>query len=403
MQRLFVLLAAATIALGCSSNDDPTAPADLVAVVVSSAGIGSGTVTAMPGSLDCEITDGVESGICAVSVPTGTAVTFHAQWSVGMQFGGWGDDCEPVHIAIECIVVANAPVSVTAAFVPAIRNDLLYLTGPPNIGELQRRYGGSNQVQPVLPAGTKVAEMAVDYDGTKVALVRRDDTGAYSVWTMKPDGSQLVPRLADEHSHRYPSYSPDGTRIAFMSTRASGAGDIWVANADGSNATNLTPELPGIATLDRSPVWSPDGTRIAFISNRTGFSALWMMNADGSNQVRVTSGVEGELEATWSPDSRTVAFTRGYPDQTLDIVVRDLVSGEETRIARAGTERHPAWSPDGSRIAFASNADGDFEIYTMNPAGGELARLTDNDVDDTMPVWLRARGPAPSVRRDVKR
>lgn len=399
MQRILGLLLAvvALTAVACS-DDDPSGPIELVAVVLSSNGIGSGAVTATPGNLDCDITDGAESGICAIAVPPGTSITFTAAPANGMAFAGWGDDCAAQHIAIECTIVASQPVSVTAAFVPAVRNDLLYLSGPANLGELRRRFGGSNQTHPVLPAGSVVFDVATNWDGNTVAIVRRDNIGLFSTWTMKPDGTNLVARLVSNDFHnRMPSFSPDGQRVAFMSTRESSGGDVWVANVDGTNAQNLTPELPGIVTADRNPVWSPDGTSIAFISSREGFSTLWLMNADGTNQRRVTTGIAGELEVTWSPDSRKVAFTRPVPGGESDIVIRDLMTGEELRIERAGHERYPAWSPDGSRIAFAWDTDGDYEIWTMAPDGTQLSRITDNEVADMYPVWLRARGPAPGM------
>ena len=47
----------------------------------------------------------------------------------------------------------------------------------------------------------------------------------------------------------------------------------------------------------------------------------------------------------------------------------------------------PAWSPDGTRIAFVGDRDGDWEIYVMNPDGTEVRQLTDNDGNDGEPAW----------------
>lgn len=393
VSSLTVLLAALLMA-ACSS-DSPSEPAELMAVVVSSAGIGNGTVTSTPPALNCTITDGIESGTCTMSVPIGTTVTLKAQFGPGWDFGGWGDDCESSHTAIECTLTANQPLSVTAAFIPANRNDLLFLVGPNNLTELRRRYGFSNHVAPVLAAGTVVFEMATNWDGNLVAIVRRDNVGVYSIWTMKPDGTQLQQRIGGSYDNRMPSFSPDGQKVVFASTRNDGKEDIWVANVDGSNAVNLTPEAPGVATVDRWPVWSPDGTKIAFVSNRTGFSALWVMNADGSNPVRVSTGVEVEEEASWSPDSRKLVFVRIYPGLEFALVQLDLVTGLENRLVLGGRTRQPAWSPDGSRIVFSSDAEGRYEIYSITPEWTQMAKLTDTPVDEARPVWLRAKGPAP--------
>lgn len=397
--RLPLILVAVILAACSSDSRGPNEPTELMALVVSSAGIGNGRVISSPPLLDCTITGGVESGACAVSVPAGTVVTLQAQFGTGWDFGTWGDDCEGSHSALQCTLTADRPLSVTAAFLPANRSDLLFLSGPNNLTELRRRFGFADVVAPVLPAGTVVHEMATNWDGNLVALARRDNFGAYSIWTMKPDGSQLQQRITGEYDNRMPSFSPDGQRIAFMSTRANGAPDIWVANINGSNAVNLTPELPGIVTSDTWPSWSPDGTRIAFISNRTGFPALWMMNADGSNQVRVTDVAEGERDVSWAPDSRKVVFSRVYAGGESAIVIRDLITNLEQRWVVTGNQRHPAWSPDGSRIVFSSNVDGGFDLYSMAPDGTGLANLTNTPEDEARPVWLRARGPAPQAVR----
>ena len=51
-------------------------------------------------------------------------------------------------------------------------------------------------------------------------------------------------------------------------------------------------------------------------------------------------------------------------------------------------DRHPAWSPDGSKIAFVSYRDRDYEIYIMNADGSGIQQLTDNDWDDYFTAWL---------------
>ena len=124
---------------------------------------------------------------------------------------------------------------------------------------------------------------------------------------------------------------------------------------------------------------------IAFGSDRDGDSEIYKMFPDGSNQTQVTHNNTNDAVPAWSPDGTKIAFGR------LDkIFVKDTTNGQVVRLTgNAGRSSFdPTWSPDGTKIAFDSNRDGDQEIYTMNSSDGSgVRKLTDNENFEVQPTW----------------
>lgn len=174
-------------------------------------------------------------------------------------------------------------------------------------------------------------------------------------------------------------------------------------NADGSGQRNLTLEwgLKGAPPPDAAEpaVWSPDWRRIAFLRERGVFhtfpggegfqqrySDIYVMNSDGSGRRRLTLSPQRDGDPVWSPDGGRLAFVRVQGGRS-DIYVVNADGSELRRLAHAITFRllpgsssgfgaHPAWSPDGRKIAFMSNRDGKDDIFVVNADGSGLRNLT---------------------------
>ena len=122
--------------------------------------------------------------------------------------------------------------------------------------------------------------------------------------------------------------------------------------------------------------------RIVFESTRAGNSELFVMDPDGSNVVQLTT-MNGAREPAVSPDGRTVAFNVGY-----ELWAMDADGGNPRVLAADGN--NPAWSPDGSRIAYNahSGTSSSRDIHLMNPDGTNVVTLNNTfQVQETQPSW----------------
>jgi len=226
-------------------------------------------------------------------------------------------------------------------------------------------------------------------DGTKIAFVSNRD-GNPEIYVMNSDGTNPTRLTINPASDYSPSWSPDGTKIAFVIEEQNAAG-IFLMNADGTNQVKLT-NNPGTVRDFRegSPSWSPDGTRILLRSNRDGSFCckIYVMNADGTNLMKLTDTDSGG--AKFSPDGTKIAFTND-PDRNSigDVFTMDADGSNQINLTNNNSvnDSGPSWSPDGRKIAFASNRNGNFEIHVMNADGTNQVNLTSNPASEFRNAW----------------
>jgi Tol biopolymer transport system component len=230
-----------------------------------------------------------------------------------------------------------------------------------------------------------------------------------ALFVMAPDGSSKRD-LADVSVAPGPSsfqrWSPDGQRIAFMSSGESDELGVYVIDSDGS-------DVRLVSRLDtREPVlelsWSPDSRKLAISyllfgnSGLPGKPRIHVVDVESYVRLQLTDGSAADISPAWSPDGSRIAFVSDR-DGNREIYVMNADGTGQTRLTNHPLEDgSPSWSPDGRLILFVSNRDVDPqlpanspslyvpEIYVMNPDGSDQRNLSKNDEYDNFPTWAPA-------------
>jgi len=198
-----------------------------------------------------------------------------------------------------------------------------------------------------------------------------------------------------------PGPDPGPGRIIFTRL-GNGHIDIYGMDVNGHNLELLTTSY----AFDDWGSWSPDTFKIVFQSDRipdTSFTAryqIFVMSSDGSSVSQLTfpdiardtltnhvKDTTSNFQPAWSPDGTKIAFA-STRDTNPEIFVMDPNGSNVVRLTNdAAEDGQPAWSPNGTKIAFATNRDGNDEIYVMNANGSGAVNLTNNAASDLTPVW----------------
>ena len=169
------------------------------------------------------------------------------------------------------------------------------------------------------------------------------------------------------------SFSNDGRMLAFTAYRE--GKDVLYLMDVASASVKMRIDLPSIDAI-WSPTWSPNDRQIAFSGTHGGITDLFIVDSDGKNLRQLTNDVYGDLQPAWSPDGTKLAFaTDRSPETNLAILkfskwriaVMDIQSGAIDLLpGQGGLNLNPAWSPDGRQIAFVSDRTGIPNIFLFD-------------------------------------
>jgi eukaryotic-like serine/threonine-protein kinase len=185
-------------------------------------------------------------------------------------------------------------------------------------------------------------------------------------------------------------------QIVFASSR-SGVPQLYLVDTDGTDLTQVTLMDNGAC----QPSWSPDGSQLVFISpclGRADFyetiyfeSSLYIMNVDGTGLKQLTTAPGSDFEPAWSPDGTRIAFT-SVRDGFRQIYSLDLASLDISLLTNTTSSiesSQPSWSPDGTKITYMVKRVGSYQVWSMDEDGQEGIQLAHSGQDlwDYLPTW----------------
>jgi TolB protein len=232
-------------------------------------------------------------------------------------------------------------------------------------------------------------------DGSQIVF-QSNRTGAWVLYRMNADGSDIIPLTAEQNHAVTPSWSPDGNWIVYVTALEDEMEDIYIMRPDGPGKTNLT-RTPNIN--ESHPHWAPDSRTIIFNATSDvsddGNEEIYEMNIDGSGIIRKTDLDGWDTFASISPDGNRILWRHVL---THDSAGNDVWNSEIYVMNRDGSgiinlsnssgfDGYPTWSPSGSKILFVSDRSGTEQIYVIDVDGEGLERLIESTDIDARPCW----------------
>ena len=200
-------------------------------------------------------------------------------------------------------------------------------------------------------------------DGTLLAYSQAGD-----IWTSNPEGGETVQVTTGPDEDGSPAWSPSGDQIAFSRTTGDGPSRIWIVGSTGDD--------PFEFREGAAPDWSPTGRRLVY---QRAF-AIWITEIDKPDEQNLTEDYDrAALFPAWSPDGTRIAFILPDPRDKatgckLVIVKPNGAERRDHLLDRPLKCRDTSWSPDGQRIVFAGGEEG---IFTVKRNGEGLERIVD--------------------------
>tara|TARA_B100000586_G_scaffold261684_1_gene229181 strand:+ start:46 stop:693 length:648 start_codon:yes stop_codon:yes gene_type:complete len=213
--------------------------------------------------------------------------------------------------------------------------------------------------------------------------------GQVDVYVMNSDGTDMLKVTDDDLVEDLGNWSPNAEWVVYAISQGEDMG-VYMRNPRGVDVIQLT------QTKDSGPVWAPVGSLIAY------FSEITVIDNEGKEKVdtemrivdmetmEVTSlvaQVHAESGISWSPDGKKITYVADV-NGNKEVFVMEEDGSNQIQLTRNHLDDiFPVWSRDGNQIVFVSELHGNAEIIVMDVDGKKQRRLTNNRAKDISPNW----------------